>query len=116
MFIGNFNDLLKAVDALDANDRIKLAEKLSAKKLDDIKAAADKKRLARIEAAMQNDDLQPTVKMVLRQLRRLSLDFETIAATADVGAVDKAVRALPGFTAAEAFELKAGLAKLGAIN
>jgi hypothetical protein len=116
MFIGNFADLMTAIDKLDAADRLKLAEKLAAKKLDDIRAAAEQKRAARLDAAMQNEALQPMIKTVLRQLRRLGLDFEKIAAKADVASVDKAARELPGFTSGEAIELKTALARLGAIN
>jgi hypothetical protein len=116
MFIGNFADLMTAVDKLDAADRLKLAEKLSAKKIDDLKAAAETKRVARIEAAMQNESLQPMLKMTMRQLRRLGLDFETIAAKADVAAVDAAARNLPSFTAQESIELKTALSRLGALH
>jgi hypothetical protein len=115
MFIGNFADLLTAVDKLDAADRLKLAEKLSAKKLADVKAATERNRAARLDAAMQNEALQPMIKTVLRQLRRLGLDFEKIAAKADVAAVDAAVRNLPGFTAQESIELKTALSRLGAL-
>jgi hypothetical protein len=116
MFIGNFNDLMTAIDKLDSADRVKLAEKLSGQKMADVKAAAEKQRLARVDAALQNEALRPMFKTALRQLRRLGLDFEKIAATADVASVDRAARALPEFTAAEAIELKTALARLGAIN
>lgn len=82
----------------------------------DVKAAAEKKRLAHIEAALKSDVLRPTFQLAMRQLRRLGLHFEDIAAKADVGAVDKAARELPEFTPGEAIELKCALAKLGAIN
>jgi hypothetical protein len=93
-----------------------VAERLSAKKLDDVKAAAEQKRAARLDAALKNDTLQPMVKMALRQLRRLGLDFETIAAKADVAAIDAAARNLPGFTAQESIELKTALSRLGALH
>lgn len=89
MFIGNITDLLLAIDKLDAADRVKVAEKLAAKKMDDIRAAADTKRMAKLKAAAQERSV-PFVT-ALRSLQRLGLDIEAVADKADIKAVEAAM-------------------------
>lgn len=112
-FIGKaVDEIMLAIDKLDAADRLKLTEKLSAKKLDDIKAAADTKRMAKLKAAAQERSVP--FMTALRSLHRLGLDIEAVAAKADIAAVEAAMtqQNWPPF---DRVQLKTVLANIGAI-
>jgi hypothetical protein len=112
MLIG---DVAKAIEALSASDRAALLQKLSAAKLDDLKAAADNSRLARLNACAQDEKYAVAFKTALRGLRRLGLDIEKIAAAGDTTALDKAMTE-QRWSIEERIQLKTVLANIGGIS
>jgi hypothetical protein len=111
----SIKEITAAIEKLDAGDRQKLIDKLSAAKINDLKAAAEKRRLKRLEAAAQDPNMEVAFKTALRGLHRLGLDLEKIAAAGDVKLLDEAMTKAK-WSPQERFQLKAVLANVGAIR
>jgi hypothetical protein len=109
----SLKDVLSAIDRLSAEDRVQLSEKLAARKMADIKAAADTKRLDRLRAAARDRSV-PFVT-ALRSLHRLGLDLEAVAEKVDIKAVEAAM-AEKKWPAFERVQLKTVLANIGVIR
>jgi hypothetical protein len=75
------------------------------------------RRLAKIDASLRSDNPKDkiNVKTALRGMQRLGLDLDTIAASADVKAVEKAMTEQK-WTDLERIQLKTVLANLGVIG
>ena len=80
-----------AIEQLGASDRAKLIDKLSATKLNDLKAAADKARFDRLNAAATDPKYAVAFRTALRSLASLGLELEVIAAAGDTKLLDKAM-------------------------
>ena len=85
----------------------------------DINAAAttdaSKKRLANIRAAAENPAKKAAFNGAVMGLKRLGLDLEKIAASADVAAIDKAMADMR-WSVDQRFTLKSNLASIGAVD
>jgi hypothetical protein len=125
------------INSLSASERHNLADSLSAatasmtieekKQLLDafkesVSAEESKKSLASIRAAkmtkamkMENPFDQTNVKSALRQMQRLGLNIDQIAASGDVKAVDRAMTEA-GWKNTERMALKVVLANIGVID
>jgi hypothetical protein len=112
-FLPTFDTILQAIDELEPAERTRLAERLAAKKMDDIKAAAENNRMARLKAAAK--DRSVAFVTACRSLQRLGLDIEAVADKADIDAVDAAM-ADAGWKTDERIKLKSVLASIGAVE
>jgi hypothetical protein len=104
-----------AIEQLSASDRAKLVDKLSASKINDLKAAADKARFDRLNAAATDERYAVAFKTALRGLSRLGLELEAVAAAGDVKALNKAMDDNK-WSSEERMQLKTILANIGAIR
>jgi hypothetical protein len=114
-FIGKttVDDIMLAIDRLDAADRVKISERLAAKKMDDLRAAADTKRLERLKAAARDRSV-PFITAI-RSLQRVGLDIEAVAEKADIKAVEAAMTA-HNWPNSDRVQLKTVLANIGVIQ
>jgi hypothetical protein len=115
MFISNISDLVKEIEKLSASDRKTLLDKLSAAQINDVKAAADKQRLSRLDAAATDPKMSVAFATSVKTLARLGLDLEKVAAAGDTAALDRAMQE-HRLSGAEKIQIKTVLANIGAIR
>jgi hypothetical protein len=104
-----------AIEQLSASDRAKLLDKLGTTKINDLKAAADKARFDRLNAAATDPRYEVALRTALRGLSRLGLELEAVAAAGDTKALDKAMTEAK-WSQQERVQLKTVLANVGAIR
>jgi hypothetical protein len=107
--------LAAAIDMLSAADRQKLIDKINATKINDLKAAADKARFDRLNAAATDPKFAVAFRTAMRQLARLGLELEAVAAAGDVKALNKAMDDNK-WSSEERMQLKTVLANVGVIR
>jgi hypothetical protein len=100
---------------LGAADRQRLIEKLSAAKISDLKASADKARFDRLNAAASDPKFAVAFRTALRQLARLGLELEAVATSGDCKALNEAMDRNK-WASDERMQLKTVLANIGAIR
>lgn len=110
------NDLVNAIQNLNAADRALLLTRLQDVGASEMKASGEKFRLASIRAAANDPARAVAFKSSMRGLRRLGLDLDRLCAAADPltelnSALDKAK-----WSFTERVELKTSLAGIGAID
>jgi hypothetical protein len=114
--IGNHmtaKELVSAVESLTAEQRVELLQKLQAAKIDDIKAAAEKRRLAKMHAAMSDERMQPTIKLVKGALHRIGInDF---VQASDMAKLNKSMSDA-GLDMAARIEIKRQLSLIGVVE
>jgi hypothetical protein len=109
----NAKELASAIEELPQDLRLELLQKLEAKKLADIQAAGEKRRLAKLEAAMASQEMQPTIRLAAGALRRIGIhDF---VKAADVAVLNKAMTE-HNLDMAKRIEIKRMLSILGVID
>jgi hypothetical protein len=108
--------LVAEINALSDKDRSALAERLNASKVSDMKATAQKTRLDRVLASARNENLKVAFQAALRGLRRVGLEIEKVAASADGLAMVNDAMTKANFSTGERLQLKTVLANIGALD
>jgi hypothetical protein len=108
--------LTDAINALSDKDRAALDERLNARKILDMKAVAQNKRIDRVLASARDEKMQVAMKVALRGLRRVGLDIEKLAAAADPLSVINEAFDRAKFSASERMQLKTVLANIGCLD
>jgi hypothetical protein len=109
-------DLANAIQNLNAADRGLLLAKLQEAGASEMKASAEKVRLASIRAAANDPARAVAFKSSLCGLARLNLDLDRLAAAADpLAELNRALDSAK-WTFNERIQLKTSLAGIGAID
>ena len=105
----NADQLIEAVRNLSADDRKRLVDKLQETSLADVRAGAEKKRLSKMQAAI--DAESPAIPYAQGALRRIGLDFVQAADMAKLNSAMSAAKLEP----VRRIELKQVLFDLGVL-
>jgi hypothetical protein len=110
------NDLINAIQGLNAADRGLLLSRLQDVSASEMKASVEKHRIASIRAASNDPARAVAFKSSLRGLSRLAMDLDRLAASADgLGDLNRAMDANK-WQFNERIQLKTSLAAIGAID
>ena len=110
------DDIKAAAPSLPLHDLKALSAALSeVVKAEDAKTSAKTKRLALMQASIEDPAKEPAIKFCAGRLRALGLDLNQISASADVASVDRAMKE-KGWTGEQRLALKTGLSRIGAIE
>jgi hypothetical protein len=130
-----FANLIRNASTLKATERAELASAIQAAapslgigdlkiltkvltelvQADAAKNSAKAKRLARISAAQSDPQMVPTINYCSARLRSLGLDIDSLAASADVHALDKAMTEA-NWKPDQRIGMKSALSRIGVLD
>jgi hypothetical protein len=108
--------LVASVQELTPDDRRQLVEYINATAKTDMKVAARNRRLGRIVASAADEHMKVALQVAMRGCRRIGVEIEAIAASADPLAMVNKAMGEARMTASERMQLKAVLHNVGALD
>ena len=110
------DDIKAAAPSLPLHDLKALSAALSeVVKAEDAKTSAKARRIARVAAAQADPQMEPTINYCSGRLSSLGLDINSLAASADVHALDKAM-AEHKWNSEQRIGMKSALSRIGVLD